>query len=529
VRVWPWIGALLAVGLVAWLHRDFGATLDEGVQDGYGRLCLRYFASGLRDDAHARFMDLRFYGPPVEMLLALLQGPSRVSFTVRHLGLGVLSVLAIPALAAYARPLGRQAVGAYAVVALWVMPQFLGHAFNNSKDLPFLLGVAGTLAALVAVLVEPRLTTRRALWLGVSTGLALAVRPGGMLVLGAYGLLALALARVAGVGWPAGSLAAWRPALPRLGMAAVLAWALMVAFWPWAHGAPLARPLEAVATSLRFPHSGPVLFEGRYFESDAVPRRYLAEYLLIVTPLGHLLAAALAVPALVAGIRRRDRLATFGVSLALAWVLLPVLSFFAFRPTAYDGMRHFLFVLPGLALLAGFGLAQLDAWLRARLRRGRAAGIAVAALLLAPAAVVDCRLHPYESSAFNAFVGGLRGAADRYEVDSWASGLTEAATWVARHGRSRTGAPRMTVLLGMPTAFALESTQLAAGARAQVLPATDIERIAASGRGIDYYLGVRQWGMSRLFAAAPTVYAVQRDGVALVVVRDLGGAPLGGN
>ena len=38
------------------------------------------------------------------------------------------------------------------------------------------------------------------------------------------------------------------------------------------------------------------------------------------------------------------------------WLFVPIVYFVIFRPTLYDGIRHFLFVLPAIALLAGFGL-----------------------------------------------------------------------------------------------------------------------------------------------------------------------------
>jgi hypothetical protein len=43
------------------------------------------------------------------------------------------------------------------------------------------------------------------------------------------------------------------------------------------------------------------------------------------------------------------------------------------------------------------------------------------------------RLHPYEYVYFNRFVGGLPGAATRYETDYWAASNTEGMRWLAQH------------------------------------------------------------------------------------------------
>ena len=54
--------------------------------------------------------------------------------------------------------------------------------------------------------------------------------------------------------------------------------------------------------------------------------------------------------------------------LFLSELLLLVLALFAvFRPNVYDGVRHFLFILPALAVLAAFGAS----WLSSQLPGGR--------------------------------------------------------------------------------------------------------------------------------------------------------------
>ena len=529
-RRWPWLASLLALLVVALIYRDFGTTMDESVQDVYGRLCLRWFATGFSDGAHARFLDLRVYGPLVEMFLVLVEGGARVSYAARHLGVGLIAVLSIPALAWFCRPLGRSWVGPVAVVALWTSPQFLGHAFNNSKDLPFLVAFVAFMAAILNALVSDRPRFSRAAAVGVTAGLALAVRPGGIFALAASAALVVALAVVLRVGWlTSSSSRRWLRVIALTALATVLAWIVMVAAWPWALGAPLSRPITAILAATRFPRVLPVLFDCRFRDSTALPWYYLAKCILIVTPLAHLLAAAGSIPTLHALLRRGERTAALCLSVSLGWLLLPIAAFAIVRPTAYDGMRHFLFTLPALALLVGFTLAELAR----RLSRWRpTAAAAAVALLLLPPVVADVRMHPYECSWFNALVGGLRGAANCYEVDYWGSGVQEAVTWIARHGRVGS-IGRTTVLVsstierGVPLDLDVLAEEGSAGAVLDVVEMSELPLLARSGRGIDYYVGIRRWGLMNLFADAKRVSAVKRDGVTLVVVRDLGGAPIG--
>jgi len=75
--------------------------------------------------------------------------------------------------------------------------------------------------------------------------------------------------------------------------------------------------------------------------------------------------------------------------------------------------------VPPLAVLAGIGFNLVLEWAEARSRRlARAAFAGVAVWLLWTGSVL-MRLHPYEYLYFNETVGGLRGAAQRYDTDYW--------------------------------------------------------------------------------------------------------------
>ena len=107
-------------------------------------------------------------------------------------------------------------------------------------------------------------------------------------------------------------------------------------------------------------------------------------------------------------------------------MLFPLACQVICRGPAFTGMRHFLFVVPALAVLAGIGL---DAALTALATRGRAlaaAGLAVVAAGLLLDAVTLVRLHPYEYLFYNSAVGGLEGASRRYDLDYWFGSMPEA-------------------------------------------------------------------------------------------------------
>ena len=81
------------------------------------------------------------------------------------------------------------------------------------------------------------------------------------------------------------------------------------------------------------------------------------------------------------------------------------------RPAMYNGIRHFVFVLPPLAVAGGLAGAWIANWIVERAGRfGRPALAALAAIFAAGVALPAigmARLHPYEYVSFNHIAGGV--------------------------------------------------------------------------------------------------------------------------
>jgi hypothetical protein len=96
------------------------------------------------------------------------------------------------------------------------------------------------------------------------------------------------------------------------------------------------------------------------------------------------------------------------------------------HPALYNGLRHFVFVVPPFAVLGGLGAA----WILERVRPlGTLATAAFAAALVGGLAlpVSDMvRLHPYQYTTFNWASGGVRMARDNYMLDYWGLAFKQA-------------------------------------------------------------------------------------------------------
>jgi hypothetical protein len=256
-------------------------------------------------------------------------------------------------------------------------------------------------------------------------------------------------------------------------------------------------------------------FEGQMINSDALPWHYLLKYILITTPPTLLLLAA---GGAFIALRefRRDRRSTrsFVGAVTLLWLLLPIGAFIVLRPCAYDGMRHFLFLLPALAVLAAIGVAGALA-----AARGRARWIAwpvVVALLLIPAKDV-VGLHPYQSTFFNVFVGGLAGAEGRYETDYWVSSYREAMTWVNQRAAADSEHVFTVLVGGAPTLGEAASWYAAANVRARFVGRADLGRTLPAE--VEYYLSTTRFGCDDLYPDAPIVHEIGRRGAVFCVIK----------
>src|SRR5262249_20661260 len=103
--------------------------------------------------------------------------------------------------------------------------------------------------------------------------------------------------------------------------------------------------------------------------------------------------------------QRRAVLVMLGIA-----ATLPIALTIALRPAMYNGIRHFAFVAPAIAVVGGLAgarlIERLAAW-RPPVALGAAALVAAGCLL---PVLEMAKLHPYEYTYFNRIEGGVRGA-----------------------------------------------------------------------------------------------------------------------
>lgn len=404
---------------------DYAISNDESVQHRYGELIIAYYQSGFRLRDVFTFENLYLYGGLFDVLAISLGHIVPIDvFELRHILCAMMGIAGIAAAGATARLIGGPRAGLVAVAALTCCGAWYGTMFNHTKDIPFAAAMAGATLLLVRLarqLPSPRPFDVAAF--GCLAGAALGVRSYGLLLFVYLGL-AIAINSPWSESWRErlrfAAASVWRtcPAL-------AIAYLLMVLAWPWAALSPL-NPIRGLFAFSEFHYAIRTLFAGRVYEMADVPRIYVPGYLFFRVPLVTQIGAGLALmslgwrPAGPGSQRRRD-LALLSITL-----LFPILCQVLVHGPAFSGMRHFLFVLPPLAALAGVGLSDLLDAIALRSRHLTSAAVTILCVSFLWDGSMLARLHPYESLSYNALVGGLPGAFRRYDLDYWFNSMPEA-------------------------------------------------------------------------------------------------------
>ena len=443
---------LLAVNILIGLlvFRDYGYSWDEPLFYDYGEALgyayspaewlsgsfdlERSFGSSSDDHKTRGPAYLLLAREPVYLLEQLGLDPASawhlVNFLFFQLGVYFLYRLAL-------RWVTPPAAIAAAALFSW-QPLLWGHAFINPKDPPFLVFFLASICLgleMVDHLSDRTMDLKPKRWAvlipGVVLGITTSIRVLGPLA----GLLVMAYAiLILGKRFPA-----FLPQLFWYGVFAILA---MFITWPFLWGNPVANFIDVFRLMSDNPTNLSVLFGGEIYRAGELPRRYLPFMLTMtltepVWPLfflgvfagywnflkqknNQLNEARGADPANGWSSLRSDLDVTMirsnlvSLTLILLWFLILLAYVLVRKPAMYDGLRHFLFILPPVFLLIGWGFQFLrdhihPSWLYA----------GVIGLLLLPGIRAMAWLHPYEYTYYNSFVGGTTSAFRHYETDYW--------------------------------------------------------------------------------------------------------------
>jgi hypothetical protein len=519
-----WLLAAALVAIALWTFHDYAVSNDEGLQHHYGELILQYYRSGMADRAVFNFRDLYLYGGLFDIIAVRLTEifPAFDLYDLRHILCAAIGIGGVAATAATARTIAGSRAGFIAASALTVCGCWYGGMFNHTKDIPLAAAMMGATCLLVRIMRElPRPRLGLVLLFGLLTGCALGMRVLALLMVfyAAFAIL-LAMPDPRG-GQSRSSITFVLKSMLAIAPGFVLAYLIMIAAWPWS-ALSLFNPVRGLFDFANFAYHIETVLDGKVYRMETVPRLYVPIYIMIRVSLMTLLGATLGM--LLAGVaplarwaavrgeqRREIALVAFTVAFPLACQVIA-------RGPAFTGLRHFLFVLPPLAVLAGIGIDATATALASWKRSLGLAALAAAGLWFTWNASVLLRLHPYEYLYYNRMVGGLEGANRLYAMDYWVNIMPEAVRQLEQYldnveHVSNAASPRNYTVAVCGERVSFERERYAFEHR--------LKRVRLQ------WIGMQQWGQADFFIT-PTHLSCDKilDGKIIVTISRLG-VPIG--
>ena len=517
---WITIAGWSVLGVVTLLvvatFRDYGISWDEMLQNTYGEKLIALYTSGFQDRSAFSYVNLYLYGGLFDMVAAVVTVVSPFGeYETRHLLGGLVFVGGLLGGWKLAALLGGRRAGLVALVCLASTPLLYGHSFINPKDSPFAWLTVWAIYYACRILETPAAPPRGALiGFAVSLGLALATRVMALALIAYLGVifLALAWAQTRDQGAAALVRGTYRLCLP---VAAVLPLALVVMafFWPWAVTAPF-NVVAALETFSHFTWQPKVLWDGELVPSAHLPPLYLTQLLILQLP-EHVLAGLVlaggwcAVHLRHAGADPREvRVRQYG--LVILAIVVPLIGFAVLRPVVYNGVRHFLFVVPPIVILGAIGLDQLLTAARARSKALFAVATAAIVIGVTWQGAEMLELHPYEYVSYNVFEGGIKGAEKNFELDYWGTSLGEATRGLVAH------------IAQNPPAVTPVKVYVCGDRMSVAYFLPDGIEITEDRKAADYFIGINDPPCRDHFEnPKDAVFSVQRNGVTLGYAMDL--------
>lgn len=399
----------------------------------------------------------------------------------------------------------------FGALSLAVMPIHWGHSFFNPKDTPFT--AVFTLSSLMGAYLinyyfqpdrETKLgknkATKYTIFYGILLGLTSGVRIGACLILLFF------LASYLSIWWEQGKKR--QSLIDFLGLYLLMGitWAVVnsicyPAFW----GNPIAGFFETLDYLSSHRLQITVLFKGWDFLIQMIPRGYLLTWIFMAIPLIFHLG-------FVAGstwiLWRYQRLSILQKACALlVWwqvLFLPFVAVAKISPV-YDGMRHFLFITPGIVAITAIAIIWLYQFLVSKQQKQFLIGLVV---VIYVGIIVDMiSLHPYQYAYVNRTSGGIEATPNQFDLEILGLSLREGMEWLNKNGT----ASNKVVVGGL-----LNSAKLYAAPRFEIIPYEGNEGTFVKPF---YYLSWIRWKNQYLLQECPIVHQVTRRNTALAVIR----------
>jgi len=363
----PWFWAfftLLAVTLFAMpiMSKDAGNSGDEDAfQIPQGRNIVNYFKTGGEDSTCMTFENLKYYGSSPDVIAEYWNRAFKVEdiSKTRHVFNALYGWIALLFAGLIAYLIGGWRAGVLTILLLFFSPRFLGHSFNNSKDIPFAAAVIAAIYFIVLFFKQfPKVKISTLIFLTLFIALSISIRVGGALLYAYFGLFGLVY--LIAEYWQ-NRKKSWGSLFLRMllygSIVVIVSYFLGLLLWPYA----LQSPIKNVYTSFQEMSAFAVgirqLFEGSIQWSDMLPWYYTPKLIFLTVPIAVIIGLLCFFILL-----WKDRKNYFNYFIIFFAFFFPVFWIVYTGANVYGGWRHSLFAYPPMVVAAGLGFNLAIEW-----------------------------------------------------------------------------------------------------------------------------------------------------------------------
>lgn len=412
---------VFAVWLVGFMAIPaMGISWDENVQRQLGLLNYDYI-NGINQDL-LQFKD-RVYGVAIELPLIYLEKwlnleDSRSIFLFRHYFTYTLFCLSAFVFFLLAKTATQHKTTAWFALAIFLCcPRIFGHAFFNSKDIPFLCFQIFSLYALYKALFLEKIDIKWILIYALLVGILINIRILGVATF-AVGIAAMIIQIYLKKDWNTYFI------IPvSIGISGIV----LYLTWPYLWADPVNRFLESYEIMSQFPWDGTTRFLGENLQAGDELSTYIFEWLRISIPivsLGIIILSTIALPFV---LRKHNNSTLFALfMLALSWGIIAIVIYK--NSVIYDDWRHLYFIWPALiwpAILAWDQIYVVGSKLQKNIFK-------YVILINTVYTIISLAiLHPYYYVYFNEFVSKKENnAIKQFEGDYWGLSYLEGIKYI---------------------------------------------------------------------------------------------------
>ena len=432
-----WISALIMLVAMLIISRDAGISGDEEVHYKQSEMVYDYLSSFGTDKSalDTPKTNLKYYGQAYDNLTTILIHWFQIDdiYSFRHLAASFSGWLTILVTALFAAWIAGYGAAILVLLLFAVSPNFLGHAQNNLKDIPFALAyISSIFYSLKLVFTDEKPTRKTIVLLTLSMAFSFGIRAGGILVFFYLGLFFFLKVFLNWKSKRSIDLEFLKKRLLLIAAISLAAYLTGLITWPFGLENPLVHPWKSFQIMNHYPITVRQIFEGKFEWSDYLPWYYLPKYMVLTIPV--LILAG--IPAFFLNLKKNYTPKQQHLLILVGFtILFPLVFVLLKQSNLYGSWRHFLFIYPGIVLISALGIhALFRRFKQTNFRRG----IVLLILILSfhPLKFMAAN-HPYYYLYYNQFTGGLKGAYGNYETDYYYHSMREGAEWLQEYLKNK--------------------------------------------------------------------------------------------